>query len=110
MEIRVVLLVSSFQNLSERIKIRSTQMRVVLGVGTFTTSGGNFCVGTKATKTAVNEAGLVVTSGSMLIGVIFTHMRISGSGGAKRSKRQNFVGNTFLLSRLIIDKFRKSVH
>ena len=110
MEIRAVRLASTSPNLSERIKIRSTQMRVVLGVGTFTTSGGSFCVGTKATKTAVSEAAQDATRNSMLIGATFTDMRISGSGGAKKSKRQNFVDSIFLLSRLIIDKFRRSVH
>ena len=110
MEIRAVRLASTSPNLSERIKIRSTQMRVVLGVETFTTSGGSFFADTKATKTAVREMALVATKGSMLTGATFTHMRISGSGGAKRSKRQNFVDNTFLRSRLIIDKFKKSGH
>ena len=110
MEIRAVQLASTSPNLSERIKIRSTQMRVVLGVGTFTTSGGNFSADTKATKTAVREEALVATRGSMLTGATFTHMITSGSGGAKKSKRQNFVDSIFLLSRLIIDKFKKSGH
>ena len=110
MEIRAVRLASIFRNLSERIKIRFTQTRVVLGVGTFTTSGGSFCVGTKATKTAVSEAAQDATRNSMLIGATFTDMRISGSGGAKKSKRQNSVDSIFLLSRLIIDKFKKSGH